>query len=155
VIHREHEAALAPRRKELAELARGVGTEPGERAVRHLSLAMALVGRQSELARTQGERRSAESLLRLTRELRPSEATSKPADDKRPFDEVMKHDPELQPLMSQIGELTGQMARYTALYKDNPDRASQVIKEKGLQAQIDALYALGRTQYEKKLKALG
>src|SRR5689334_14446952 len=61
----------------------------------------------------------------------------------------------MQPLMAQVADLNGQIVRYTALYKDNPARAKQVIEDKGLQSQIDALYALARQQHEKKLRALG
>src|SRR5262249_25510744 len=54
-----------------------------------------------------------------------------------------------------ITDLNRQIASYTSLYKDNPARAKQVIQDKGLQSQIDALYALARQQHDKKVRALG
>ncbi|HZT78678.1 MAG TPA: AAA family ATPase, partial [Gemmataceae bacterium] len=70
-------------------------------------------------------------------------------------EEALRKDPEMRPLVAQIADLNSQIVRYAALYKDNPARGKQVIEEKGLQSQIDSLYALGRRQYEKKLRALG
>jgi capsular exopolysaccharide synthesis family protein len=154
-IHKEYEASLAPKRKKLEELARRVGSEPGEQTLRQVFAALALNTRQTELLRVQSERRHAGALLKGPEGSRPSEtAPPKPPLTKLAFEEVMKTDPELRPVMTQIGELNSAIARYTALYKDNPAKAKQVIEEKGLQSQIDSLYALGRQQYEKKLQAL-
>lgn len=154
-IHKKYDESLGPKRKELEELAKRAGGEPGQRTLRQVFAAMALNTRQAELLKVQSERRNAEALLKVPAGSRPFDPTPKPAESKVTFEEVMKSDPELQPLMAQIADLNGQIARFTALYKDNPAKAKQVIEEKGLQSQIDALYALGRRQYENKLKALG
>jgi len=154
-IHKEYEASLGPKRKELEVLAKGAGAEPGERTLRQVFAAMALNTRQAELLKLQGERRNAEALLKVPAGSRPFEAAPKAAAAKAAFEEVMRNEPELRPVMSQIAELNGEIASFTALYKDNPTKGKQVIEEKGLQSQIDSLYVLGRHQYEKKLKALG
>jgi capsular exopolysaccharide synthesis family protein len=151
-IHNDYEASLGPRRRELEELAKGAGLEPGQQTLRQVLAAIALNARQAELLRVQGDRRSAEALLKLPPSVRPSEAPPAP-ESHAALDDVMKSDPDLQPLLAQITDLNSQIARYTALYRDNPDRAKQVIKEKGLQTQIDALYARGRQQHEKKVRA--
>jgi succinoglycan biosynthesis transport protein ExoP len=153
-IHQDYEQSLGPRRRELEELARSAGLEPGQQTLRQVFAVLVLNARQTELLRVQGERRNAEALLKLPPVPRPSDPAPT-AESKASFDEVMKNDPDLQPFLAQIADLNGQIARYTALYKDNPGRAKEVIKEKGLQSQVDSLYALARQQHEKKVKALG
>jgi capsular exopolysaccharide synthesis family protein len=153
--HRQYEASLAPRRKELEELARRPGADPGERVLRQAVAALALSARQAELLKVRGERRGVEALLKVQAASRPSEPAPKPADAKAALDDAMKADPVVQPLMAEIADLNTKIARYAALYKDDPDKASQVIQEKGYQAQIDTLYAQARSQHEKKLRALG
>jgi Mrp family chromosome partitioning ATPase/uncharacterized protein involved in exopolysaccharide biosynthesis len=143
-IHKDYEQSLDPRRKHLEELSRGAG--PSQRT---LLTAVALDSRQTELLRVRGELQTAEALLKLPSDPAP------PAESKVAFDEEMKNDPDLAPLLAQIADLNGQVARYTALYKDNPGRARDVIKDKGLQARIDALYAQARQQHEKKVRASG
>jgi capsular exopolysaccharide synthesis family protein len=153
-VHKDYEESLAPRRKKLEELAKEAGLEPGQQATRPLVVAVALGARQAELLRVRDERRAAEALLKRPPAPRPAEPAP-PAESPTALDDVMKNDPDLQPLLKQIADLNGQMAQYTALYKDNPARAKQVIQEKGLQSQIDALYALARQQHDKKVRALG
>ncbi len=152
-IHNDYEESLGPRRRELEELAKTAGREPSQQALRQGLTAMALGARQAELLRVQDERRGAEALLKLPTGARPPD-NAPPAASNAAFEDVMKNDPDLQPLLKQIADLNGQIARYTALYKDNPERAKQAIQEKGLQSQIDALYSLARQQHEKKVRAL-
>jgi Mrp family chromosome partitioning ATPase len=147
-VRKECEQALRPSQQEPAR-----GTGPGQHAVRLVLAATALQARQTELLRVQGERHSAEALLERAA-VRPA-ASPKPAEPKVAFEEAMKDDPALKPLVAQIADLNKQIVQYTTLYKDNPGKARQIIEEKGLQSQIDALYELARQQHEKKQRALG
>jgi succinoglycan biosynthesis transport protein ExoP len=149
----QQDRALAPKRKQLEELVRRTGDDSGLRTVRLILVATALGDRQAELRRVQSDRRAAESQLKLAS--LSNDPPPKPAVDKTRFDDMMKSDPELKPLQAQIADLNGQIAQFTALYRDNPGRAKKAIEERGLQTKVDALYALAREQYERKLKALG
>jgi Mrp family chromosome partitioning ATPase len=155
-VHNDYDESLRPQRQRLEELTRGVGGDPGQRTVRLVLAATALEARRAELLRVQGERRAAEALLKAPATARPvADASSKPAGAKVSFEEMAKADPDLKPLVAQVADLNDQISRFNALYKDNPAKAKQMIEERGLQARIDSLYAQGRQQYEKKLKALG
>jgi Mrp family chromosome partitioning ATPase len=150
---KDYDESLRPQRQRLEELTRGAG---GDRVVRLVLAATALEARRAELRRVQGERRTAEALLKAPPGTRPvADTPPKPAGAKVSFEEMAKTDPDLRPLMAQIADLDGQVAQFHALYKDNPAKAKQMIEERGLQAKIDSLRAQGREQYEKKLKELG
>jgi Mrp family chromosome partitioning ATPase/uncharacterized protein involved in exopolysaccharide biosynthesis len=146
-IRRDYGESLDARRKRLEELA---GGDPGQRTARLMLAATALGARRAELLRVQGERRTAEALLRAP--VRPVADAPKPAEAAVPFGDVAKDDPDLKPLAAELADLNGQVAQFNALYSDNPAKARQMIEERGLQARIDTLRALGREQHEKKLK---
>jgi capsular exopolysaccharide synthesis family protein len=149
----QQDRALAPKRKQLDELIRRTGDDSRRRTVRLILVATALGDRQAELRRVQSDRHTAETQLKLAS--LASDPPPKPAVDKARFDDKMKSDPELKPLQAQIADLNGQIAQFTALYRDNPERARKAIEERGLQTKVDALYTLAREQYQRKLKALG
>jgi Mrp family chromosome partitioning ATPase len=147
-VRRDYDESLGARRKRLEKLA---GGDPGQRTARLVLAATALGARRAELLRVEGERRTAAALLRAP--ARPVADAPKPAEAAVPFEDMAKGDPDLKPLVAELADLNGQVAQFNALYTDNPAKARQMIEERGLQARIDALRALGREQYEKKLKA--
>jgi polysaccharide biosynthesis transport protein len=152
-VQADYEHALSPQRRKLEELTRGAGLESGQQTLRQVFAAMALNARQMELVKVRSERRNAEALLKLP--ARPIDPAPQPTESKAALDDLMKNDPDLRPLRTQIADLNGQIAHYATLYRDNPDRAKQIVEEKGLQTQIDALYALARQKHDKKVQALG
>jgi capsular exopolysaccharide synthesis family protein len=149
----ELEKTVALRRRNLDELTRRAGDDASRRTVRLVLAATALGDRHAELRRVQSDRRAAEAQLMTA--ARPPEPPPKPAEPRVSFDDMMKSDPDLKPLMTQIADLNGQIAQFTALYKDNPERAKKAIEERGLQTKLDALYSQAHQQYEKKHKAIG
>jgi Mrp family chromosome partitioning ATPase len=151
-IGRDNDESLGSRRKRLVELA---GGDPNQRAVRLVLAATTLDARREELRKVQSDRRASEALLRAPATARPVADTPSKPGAKVGFEDMAKSDPDLKPLMAQLADLNDQVARFSALYKDNPAKAKQMIEERGLPARIDALQVQARQQYEKKLKAQG